>query len=860
MATARAQFGAAAGADGRIYAFGGINDTFNGSLDSLERYDPATDSWSTLAPLPIGRANHAAAAGADGRIYAIGGNDSNVEAYNPATNTWSAVAPLPTPRGFLAATTGADGRIYAVGGYGPLDTLEAYNPATNSWSTLAPMPTARSFLAAAAGADGRIYAIGGDNSLDGIDNPLNTVEAYNPATNSWSAVAPMPTARSLLAAARGPDGRIYAIGGSNDSHGDTLDSVERYDPATNTWSTVAPIPIARYDVGAATGADGRIYAIGGANHMIGFQGTYSTVTALSLVTVTPPPNQATSEGASTLFNLGSFTDDNPNANSWSVDVNWGDGTHTMFLTKSQGLLGSAFHTYEEGSYAASVKVTDNANLSDSATFQVSVSDPPVVVVPGKAFFAAEGTAFANAVMATFTDPAGPEANVNYGATIDWGDGTPTTAGTITQNGGVFTVNGSHNYGEEGSYLAKVTVTHDAAPFIAVMVSATVYDLAVTASANAFVAVEGAILNNLAVATFTDPAGPEAIANYSASIDWGDGTPPTAGAITVNGGVFTVSGSHTYGEEGSYLTKVTVTHEGMLPVTVMGSASVSDPAVVGALVNVNATAGAPFGGLVATFNDPGGSEPNASDPTPGIASHYTAVISWGDGTPSSTGTINFAGGVFSVSGNHTYAGAGPYTITSAINHEGIFTPVQSPVAVVNLGVFAQGPQSKPTSFWAGGQGQQLLNQFGLTSAGQTLGQWLATTLPNLYGGAIGAPNLSASSNAQVAAFYLTLFNTPNPPILDAEVMDTALNVFASTTSLGGGVAQGYGFVVNATGLGACWYNVGVNGQAFGVANFTALNVYQILQAANNSAMAGEAWNNQPLLRLDALNVFLGLTGG
>jgi hypothetical protein len=52
----------------------------------------------------------------------------------------------------------------------------------------------------------------------------------------------------------------------------------------------------------------------------------------------------------------------------------------------------------------------------------------------------------------------------------------------------------------------------------------------------------------------------------------------------------------------------------------------------------------------------------------------------------------------------------------------------------------------------------------------------------------------------------------------------------------------------------------DGQAFGVANSTVLNVYQILQAANNSGVGGEPWDNQPLLRIEALNVFLGLTGG
>ncbi len=127
------------------------------------------------------------------------------------------------------------------------------------WDARRDMPTARDLLAAATGSDGRIYAIGGYNG-----GTLTTVEAYDPATDHWEAVAPMPTARERLAAATSPDGRIYAIGGYN-SYGSNLATVEAYDPANDTWETVAPMPTARYGLAAATGPDGRIYAIGGRN-------------------------------------------------------------------------------------------------------------------------------------------------------------------------------------------------------------------------------------------------------------------------------------------------------------------------------------------------------------------------------------------------------------------------------------------------------------------------------------------------------------------------------------------------------------------------------------------------------------------
>jgi hypothetical protein len=72
-------------------------------------------------------------------------------------------------------------------------------------------------------------------------------------------------------------------------------------------------------------------------------------------------------------------------------------------------------------------------------------------------------------------------------------------------------------------------------------------------------------------------------------------------------------------------------------------------------------------MVATFKDPGGAEPNASDPGP-IGNHYTTLINWGDGT-TSLGTITPTGGNnFAVTASHIYTEEGTYTITVTIAHE------------------------------------------------------------------------------------------------------------------------------------------------------------------------------------------------
>jgi kelch-like protein 8/kelch-like protein 20 len=118
--------------------------------------------------------------------------------------------------------------IYAFGGHngsGYLQTAEAFNPKTNSWTTLAPMLTARFALGAAAGVcpggtipNGCVYAVDGSNG-----GPLSVVEGYNTFTNTWFTETPDPFngggGREELAvvAARAPFGgsgtRIYAIDG-----------------------------------------------------------------------------------------------------------------------------------------------------------------------------------------------------------------------------------------------------------------------------------------------------------------------------------------------------------------------------------------------------------------------------------------------------------------------------------------------------------------------------------------------------------------------------------------------------------------------------------------------------------------------
>src|SRR5207237_1012284 len=152
------------------------------------------------------------------------------------------------------------------------------------------------------------------------------------------------------------------------------------------------------------------------------------------------------------------------------------------------------------------------------------------------------------------------------------------------------------------------------------------------------------------------------------------------------------------------------------------------------------------------------------------------------------------------------------------------------------------QVEGIGFWHNRNGQALISGFNGGATATALGNWLAATFANLYGAGAGVNDLTGKTNAQVAAFYLTLFDAHGPK-LDAQVLATALNLYATTLSLGGTSARAYGFQVDAYGLGAASYNVGDSGAAFGVANRATLNVYQILKAANRQARNGVLYGGE-----------------
>lgn len=255
--------------DGTVLSVGGTDGAT--LVDSVEVYNPLTDSWSTRTSLPSARERLGSATLSDGKLYVIGGCGSftcatayqTVEAYDPSTNTWTTRANMPTARGNFGIAATASGKIYVIGGSaggGWNATVEEYDSVANSWQSRANLLIPRYGLAAATGQNGKIYAFGGFNE----NGPIDTVEEYDPAANSWRLRSSMPTARGYLSAVTGDNGLIYVLGGSNGA-GTEYTIAEVYDPSADTWTQATSMPTARYGAGATLAANGHLYVVGGWN-------------------------------------------------------------------------------------------------------------------------------------------------------------------------------------------------------------------------------------------------------------------------------------------------------------------------------------------------------------------------------------------------------------------------------------------------------------------------------------------------------------------------------------------------------------------------------------------------------------------
>jgi hypothetical protein len=189
-----------------------------------------------------------------------------------------------------------NGKIYAMGGVdGPdviLAGMEEYDPATDTWTKKADMPTAR-YAPILTAVNGKIYAMGGGffkkkSDFDKRNAPLSAVEVYDPVTDTWSKKDDMPIAHDNRAFGF-LDGKLYLFGTAREAvriwHQDYAASraVYSYDLKTGTLTRETDMPSARGESSANVIND-RIYVVGGVAGWAGYIKGAATLTKMEVFT------------------------------------------------------------------------------------------------------------------------------------------------------------------------------------------------------------------------------------------------------------------------------------------------------------------------------------------------------------------------------------------------------------------------------------------------------------------------------------------------------------------------------------------------------------------------------------------------
>jgi subtilisin family serine protease len=514
-------------------------------------------------------------------------------------------------------------------------------------------------------------------------------------------------------------------------------AISDYSATVDPGDGSAPLPGTIVDHGDGTytvQADGLTYNAGGTYHLTVsiYRSGVLQATGTDTINVVHQVDAqlvAFSPIEGTLFNgtVAHFTTSSgATASEFTAVITWGNGAQSPGLVAADLINGgftiSGSNRYlHEGTLPFTVTLKDlgtTLDLGDALTGSVTVLDAPISA-KATTIAKVEGFQFSG-VVATFADSNTFGRLADYGATIDWGDGSPTDTATISSNGQLgWNVSGSHTYRLFGNYTVVVKITGGSTSKAQADTAAKISDAPIVLSpAPTLNIVEGVDVPNAGepavVATFTDGNPLGQAGDFVATIDWGDGSGAVAAIVKPQAGGFAVvpAAAHHY-RFGQYPIAVTVTSSkaGGVSQATSTAASVSDAAIAASSPYDQAHPLPAWEGqaltdsvVLATFTDanPYAGHPLNADLTPSWGDG-SVTIDWGDGSPTQAGKVVYdpSTQVYSVTGAGKVYDFGTYTATISIIGNGgarasataVVNARNEPLAVQtqDIGVVSEGTQ-------------------------------------------------------------------------------------------------------------------------------------------------------------------------
>lgn len=238
-----------------LFIFGGFWTADPKATARVDALDLMTGNWSRRNDMPVA-ITHANAVVVRDTVWIVGGFEGDhpgpttarVWRWDRHRDRWSEGPPLPAPRGGGALVAAGD-TLHYFGGWLPDRNSDspdhwALTIGDSAWQSRAPLPEPRGHLSGAS-LGGKVYAIGGNEGHDPAPVDVRRVDRYDPATDTWSPVTPLPFSASHTEPSTIVyEGRIIVAGGRSLSDGKSNnDAMLSFDPTTERWSHIGSLPV-----------------------------------------------------------------------------------------------------------------------------------------------------------------------------------------------------------------------------------------------------------------------------------------------------------------------------------------------------------------------------------------------------------------------------------------------------------------------------------------------------------------------------------------------------------------------------------------------------------------------------------------